>query len=82
MDFDSIARTPLGSLGRLNLAGQPQRADLEVIGDEGRTDLELIGDEASVIIEAKKGWLAPDEMQLAKYLSHFTRGKSPVRHPV
>lgn len=56
---------------RLALPGVPERVDLEVIGIEGRTDLEIVGTEASVIIEAKKGWLVPGETQLNKYVTHF-----------
>jgi hypothetical protein len=48
---------------RLRVPGDPAKvsADLEVVGLGGRTDLELIGDEATVIVEAKKGWLVPGE---------------------
>jgi hypothetical protein len=54
---------------RLGMPGDPAEvtADLEVAGPDGRTDLELTGTEASVIVEAKKGWLVPHESQLTTY---------------
>lgn len=54
---------------RLGMPGDPAEvtADLEVADAAGRTDLELTGSEASVIVEAKKGWLLRGETQLALY---------------
>ena len=54
---------------RLGRLGDPSSLDirLEVAGDAGRTDLELWTENAVVIVEAKKGWLLPDERQLRMY---------------
>jgi hypothetical protein len=58
---------------RLGMPGDSAavEAALEVADLLGRTDLELTGDDARVVIEAKKGWLLPGEVQLAKYLRRF-----------
>ncbi len=37
----------------------------------GRTDIELTTPTAKIIIEAKKGWLIPDEGQLSRYTDRF-----------
>lgn len=41
--------------------------DLEVADEAGRTDLELRTEDTTVIVEAKKGWLLPEEAQLEMY---------------
>jgi hypothetical protein len=72
----TLTRSPalLGTLWeRLGMPGEPDAvgAALEVADDLGRTDLELTGVDARVVIEAKKGWLVPGEVQLSKYLGRF-----------
>ncbi len=59
---------------RLEMPGDPAdvAVSLEVADAQGRTDLELTGDQATVIIEAKKGWLVPGERQLEKYTERVT----------
>jgi hypothetical protein len=59
---------------RLSLPGDPYNLDvaLEVADDEGRTDLELVTNDVRVIIEAKKGWLLPGDLQLRRYVGRFT----------
>jgi hypothetical protein len=39
----------------------------EYVPDSGYTDVEIRSDKAHVIIEAKRGWVLPDEYQLGKY---------------
>jgi hypothetical protein len=72
----ALTRSPalLGALWeRLGMPGDPSavEAALEVADDLGRTDLELTRPDALVVIEAKKGWLVPGEVQLSKYLGRF-----------
>lgn len=65
----STTQRPIGQVGGgAHLATavyHPRRCDDQRPG--GRTDLELVGNDATVIIEAKKGWLVPGESQLAAY---------------
>lgn len=62
----------------LDMPGDPDDVELalETPDDAGRTDLEMrlqSGDtQALVVLEAKKGWLQPDEVQLGKYVGRFT----------
>jgi hypothetical protein len=65
---------------RLGLPNSPDgaRIDLEVADVQGRTDLEIANDHATVIIEAKKGWLVPGETQLAKYVPRMSGAPHPV----
>lgn len=58
---------------RLDLPGAPSgiAVALEVSDEEGRTDLELTSATAKVIVEAKKGWLLPRDVQLHKYAGRF-----------
>lgn len=42
---------------------------LEVVDAEGRTDIELTTWTVKIVIEAKKGWLVPEEEQLTRYRS-------------
>jgi hypothetical protein len=65
---------------RLGLPSSPDgaRIDLEVADGQGRTDLEIANDHATVIIEAKKGWLVPGETQLAKYVPRMSGAPHPV----
>ena len=44
---------------------------LEQADDQGRTDIELTGPGTKVIIEAKQGWLVPDDQQFSLYASRF-----------
>jgi len=65
---------------RLGAPGLPTdvRIELEVADDEGRTDLEIANREATVIVEAKKGWLVPGEIQLTKYLPRLAGAPHPM----
>lgn len=38
---------------------------------EGRTDIELTTSTWKVVIEAKQGWIVPEDLQLAKYVGRF-----------
>ena len=62
---------------RLSLPGEPANLDvaLEVADPEGRTDLELVTDQVRVIVEAKKGWLLPGDLQLGRYVGRFTANR-------
>ena len=40
---------------------------LETADEQGRTDLEISTSTCLIVIEAKRGWLVPDEAKLAKY---------------
>ena len=68
----TLARSP-GLLGqvlrRLNTPADTGSAvlRLETRGDLGRTDLEIDTGTNLIIIEAKRGWLLPGELQLAQY---------------
>jgi hypothetical protein len=68
----TLARSP-GLLRRivqhfsLGTDGEDAVLRLETRDDGGRTDLEISIGGQLIVIEAKRGWLVPDEMQLAKY---------------
>lgn len=51
--------------------GNEMAVALEVIDSEGRTDIELTTATTKVVIEAKKGWLVPGDIQLTKYTGRF-----------
>jgi hypothetical protein len=52
---------------------------LETRDDRGRTDLEIDTGSHLIIIEAKRGWLVPEEIQLDKYASRVvTRGNGAL----
>lgn len=65
---------------RLDAPGSPDeaRVDLEVADEQGRTDLEIANDHATVVVEAKKGWLVPGETQLAKYVPRLSGAPAPI----
>lgn len=44
---------------------------LESANEDGRTDIELTSPTWKVVIEAKQGWLLPNEVQLRKYVGRF-----------
>lgn len=44
---------------------------LESADADGRTDIELVAPTLKVVIEAKQGWLVPDETQLQRYVGRF-----------
>lgn len=74
----TLARSPhlLGAvLAKLALAGATTPEDvsvqLESADQLGRTDIELLAPTAHVIIEAKQGWIVPDEVQLGAYVPRF-----------
>lgn len=46
----------------------------EYVPGSGYTDVEIRSDKAHVIIEAKRGWVLPDERQLSKYAESLTPG--------
>ncbi|KAA1375980.1 hypothetical protein [Aeromicrobium fastidiosum] len=52
--------------------------DLEVADDQGRTDLEIANEHATVVVEAKKGWLVPGEAQLSKYVPRLKDSPHPL----
>lgn len=79
----SLSKSPalLAALwARLELPGNPDnvRIDLEVADEQGRTDLELANEQATVVVEAKKGWLVPGESQLEKYVPRLTGFPHPM----
>jgi hypothetical protein len=57
----------------LDLEGPPEAVavSLESADEAGRTDIELTSPTWKVVIEAKQGWLLPDEIQLRKYVGRF-----------
>lgn len=65
---------------RWDLPGQASAVEvsLEVADDSGRTDLQLSNTAATVVVEAKQGWLLPDETQLAQYLPRLTGAPHPL----
>ena len=79
----TLARSPnlrRALWSRLAMPGDPSEVSvaLEVADAEGRTDLELDGESGQVVVEAKKGWLLPSELQLAKYTGRFDGIKKPL----
>lgn len=48
--------------------------------DRGFTDIELIGEKAHAIVEAKKGWWLPGEVQLRRYAPRFIAGARKSTH--
>ena len=76
----TLARSP-GLLGhvlrRLNTPADAGSAvlRLETRGDLGRTDLEIDTGTNLIIIEAKRGWLLPGELQLAQYAPRVMRAR-------
>ena len=54
--------------------GQTQAVQLQQSGGSGFTDIEIITDHAHVIVEAKRGWILPDDIgqQIAKYANRFS----------
>ena len=67
----SLMGTLLHHLG-INAAPDEFAVSLEEQADgQGRTDIELTGPGIKVIIEAKQGWLVPDEQQFSLYAPRF-----------
>lgn len=54
--------------------GEAQAVQLQQSGDSGFTDIEIITNHAHVIVEAKRGWDLPEniEQQIAKYARRFS----------
>jgi len=54
--------------------GEIQAVQLQQSGSFGFTDIEIITDHVHVIVEAKRGWILPDDIgqQIAKYASRFS----------
>jgi hypothetical protein len=72
----TLAQSPtlLDALSRhlgLDIVADEAAVALEEADADGRTDIELTTSSTKVVIEAKQGWLVPDEEQLTKYRSRF-----------
>ena len=54
--------------------GETQAVQLQQSGGSGFTDIEIITDHVHVIVEAKRGWILPDDIgeQLARYAPRFS----------
>lgn len=65
---------------RWDLPGQVSAVDvsLEVADDSGRTDLQLSNSAATVVVEAKRGWLLPEETQLTQYVPRLAEAPHPL----
>jgi hypothetical protein len=51
----------------------------ELGNDGGYTDIELKGDRAHAIVEAKRGWWLPQEVQFQRYRPRFEESARPLR---
>lgn len=56
--------------------GEVQAVQLQQSGSSGFTDIEIVTDHAHVIVEAKRGWDLPEdiEQQITKYARRFAAG--------